>query len=85
MPDTAFTVRPNSLQMEKFGKTQTYTFILDVQRDQLPEFLETFDVTDSWISVYNVPKSETDQLMVGAPTIRVVQPPYDERPEPSIV
>ena len=79
MPDSTFIVRPNSLQMENLGKLQTYTFILDVQRDQLPEFLETFDVIGSWISAYSVPKPKTDQLMVGAPTVRVVQPPYDER------
>ena len=78
MPDTAFIVGLNSLQMETVGKLQTYAFILDVQSDQLTEFLETYDVTDSWISAFNVPKPETDHLMVGAPTMRVVQPPYDE-------
>ena len=65
--------------MEAVGKLQTYTFILDVQSEHLPEFWEVFELTHSWISAFTVLAPKAGQLVIGAPTVRVIQPPYDER------
>ena len=48
------------------GRLQTYTFMLDVQSEHLPEFLGVFASTDSWISAFTVLAPKAGQLMNGA-------------------
>lgn len=61
------------------NKFQTFSFVLEVDPVRLPEFLETYDRVGSWISAFMVPVPGHSGQVNGAPTMQLLQPPFDDR------